>query len=77
MGNATNTHSDYVIVTAFPPQKCLHKRASMLGYTYFPTLVLNFLIVMDVPNFFTVMYVPFSIFCVLFVCKLSDVNMIS
>jgi hypothetical protein len=34
-----------------------------------PILVLNFLIVMDVPNFFIVMYVPFSVSCVLFVCK--------
>jgi hypothetical protein len=34
-----------------------------------PKLVLNFLIVMDIPNFFIVMYVPFSVSCVLFVRK--------
>jgi hypothetical protein len=34
-----------------------------------PKLVLNFLIDMDVPNFFIVMYIPFSALCVLFVCK--------
>ena len=31
---ATNTHSEYVILTAFPLQQRLHKRASMLRYTY-------------------------------------------
>jgi hypothetical protein len=31
---ATNTHSQYVILTAFPPQHWLHERATMLRYTY-------------------------------------------
>jgi len=31
---ATNTHSEHVIVTAFPRQQWLHERASMLRYTY-------------------------------------------
>ena len=31
---ATNTHSEYVILTAFPPQQWLHERASMLRLTY-------------------------------------------
>jgi len=31
---ATNTHSQYVILTAFPLQQRLHERASMLRYTY-------------------------------------------
>jgi hypothetical protein len=31
--NATDTHSEYVILFAFPLQKCLRKRASMLCYT--------------------------------------------
>jgi len=30
---ATNTHSDCVILTAFPLQQRLHERASMLRYT--------------------------------------------
>jgi hypothetical protein len=30
---ATNTHSEYVILVAFPLQKWLHERASMLRYT--------------------------------------------
>jgi len=30
----TNTHSDYVIITAIPLQQCLHERASFLHYTY-------------------------------------------
>jgi hypothetical protein len=29
---ATNTHSEYVIVIAFPLTQCLHERASMLRY---------------------------------------------
>jgi len=31
---ATNTHSEYVIVTAFPLQQLLHTLASMLRFTY-------------------------------------------
>ena len=31
---ATNTHSQYVILTAFPLQQWLHGRAAMLRYTY-------------------------------------------
>ena len=43
---ATNTHLEYVTVTAFPLQQCLHKRASMSGYTYITFLVktLNLLV---------------------------------
>ena len=29
----TNTHSEYVILVAFPLQELLHERASMLRYT--------------------------------------------
>ena len=36
---ATNTHSQYVILIAFPPQQSLHERASMLRYTYIASLV--------------------------------------
>jgi len=32
--NATNTHLEYVILIAFPLQKWLHERASVLRYTY-------------------------------------------
>ena len=31
--NATDTQSQYVILTAFPVQQWLHKRASVLRYT--------------------------------------------
>ena len=31
---ATNTHSQYVILIAFPLQQWLHERASLLRYTY-------------------------------------------
>jgi hypothetical protein len=31
---ATNTHSEYVILVAFPRQNRLHERASVLRYTY-------------------------------------------
>jgi len=31
---ATDTHSEYVIINAFPLQQSLHERASMLRYTY-------------------------------------------
>jgi hypothetical protein len=31
---AADTHSEYVILTAFPRQQWLRERASMLSYTY-------------------------------------------
>jgi hypothetical protein len=37
---ATNTHSQYVILIAFPLQQWLHERASMLRYTYIASLIL-------------------------------------
>jgi hypothetical protein len=38
--NSTNTHSEYVIVIAFPLQQWLHERPSMLQYTLLPVLLL-------------------------------------
>jgi hypothetical protein len=32
IANATNKHSEYVIIIAFPLQKWLHQRASILRY---------------------------------------------
>ena len=36
---ATNAHSEYVILIAFPLQQWLHERTSMLRYTYIARLV--------------------------------------
>ena len=36
---ATNTHSEYVILIAFPLQQWSHERASMLRYTYTACIV--------------------------------------
>ena len=36
---ATNTHSEHVILIAFPLQQYLHERASMLRYTYIASFV--------------------------------------
>ena len=36
---ATNTHSQYVILIAFPQQQWLHERASMFRYMYIACLV--------------------------------------
>jgi hypothetical protein len=36
---ATNTHSEYVILIAFPLQQWLHERASMLGCSTLPVLL--------------------------------------
>jgi len=38
---ATNTHSEYVILIAFPLQQWLHNLTSMLHYTYIACLVLT------------------------------------
>ena len=35
---ATNSHSEYVILTAFPLQHWLHERATVLRYTYIACL---------------------------------------
>jgi len=37
---ATDTHSEYVTLIAFPRQKWLHKRASVLCYVYTVCLVI-------------------------------------
>jgi len=34
-----NTHSEYVLLIAFPLQQWLHKRDSMLRYTYLASVV--------------------------------------
>jgi len=39
---AKNTHSEYVILTAFPQQQWLHERSPLLRCTYIACLVLNF-----------------------------------
>ena len=36
---ATNTHSEYVILITFPLQQWLHRRTSILPYTYIACLV--------------------------------------
>jgi hypothetical protein len=36
---ATNKHTGYVILIAFPLQQWLHERASLLLYTYIPCFV--------------------------------------
>ena len=38
---ATNTHSQYVILIAFPLQQWLHESTSMLHYTYIACLVMT------------------------------------
>ena len=38
---ATNTHSECAILTAFPLQRWLHERASMLRYTYIACLIVR------------------------------------
>jgi hypothetical protein len=45
ISKATNKHSDYVILIAFPLQNWLHERASMLRYTYTAHLVFSKLFV--------------------------------
>jgi len=40
ISKATNTHSEYVIIIAFPQQQCLHERASMLRYKHIAFIVL-------------------------------------
>jgi len=38
---ATNTHTPYVTLTAFPQQQWLHERAWMPRYTYIACLIVN------------------------------------
>jgi hypothetical protein len=37
----TDTHSEYIMLIAFPRQKSLRERASKLHFTYMACLVLN------------------------------------
>jgi hypothetical protein len=39
VSKAKNTHSEFVVVIAFPLQQWLQERASMLRYTYIACLV--------------------------------------
>jgi len=39
INKAINTHSEYVILIAFPRQQWLHERALLLCYTYFASIV--------------------------------------
>jgi len=41
ISKATNTYSHYVILIASPPQQLLHKRASILCYTYIVCVVVT------------------------------------
>jgi len=41
---ATDTHSEYVIFIAFPPQQWLHEHASMLPYTHTVCIVTCYLL---------------------------------
>jgi hypothetical protein len=43
IANATDTRSEYVIVTAFPLQQWLHERAPILRGTYFAFLLISLL----------------------------------
>ena len=40
ISKATDTHSEYITLTALPQQQWLHERGSMLRHTYFACLVM-------------------------------------
>ena len=42
ISKATNPHSEYVILIAFPQRQWLHESASMLRHTYIACLVVSF-----------------------------------
>ena len=44
IGKATNTHSEYVILTALPVQKWLHERASTLRCMYIACLIFHIIL---------------------------------
>jgi hypothetical protein len=74
---ATNTHSEYVILIAFPLQQSLHKRAAILRYTYIVCLVkflVNFVEMCSVymPVYLTSSLLIFS----LFQMKLKHVSLV-
>jgi hypothetical protein len=59
---ATDMHSDYVILIAFPLQQWLRERASLLRYTYITCLVMIFL-VFAAPYFVPLSF-PFPLFLI-------------
>jgi hypothetical protein len=44
---AADTHSEFVMLIAFPLQRWLHERPSMLRYTYIASLVVNIFFVLQ------------------------------
>jgi len=63
---ATNTHSEYVILTAFPLQQWLHPRDSIWRYTYNACLV--FLLSFFYFFVLTLLFFPLLIITLLFFC---------
>ena len=63
--NATYTHSEYVILIAFPQQKRLHERASILRCTYIFCLLINYCLwlSMEVMSLFLTCNEHSTIFC--------------
>ena len=57
---ATNTHLEYVILFAFPPQQWLHEGTSVLRYTYCTVVVFVFSVIVTlykyVPSSYTIKY---------------------
>jgi len=53
----THTHSEYVIITAFPLQHWLHERASMVRYTYIAFIVK---VLGNYPTIFSIPYKKFE-----------------
>jgi hypothetical protein len=58
----TNSHSEYVILVAFPWQQWLCERATMLSYTYITCLVISYILSSVALSFYI------SLFLLLFIC---------
>jgi hypothetical protein len=68
---ATNAHSEYVILTAFPLQQWLHERASMLRYRYIACLVKTTVKVRSHGVIYTKNLQPYKLFVLLSGAHLS------
>jgi hypothetical protein len=51
INKATNIHSEYVIIIAFPLQQWFHERASMSYYPYYACFVLRYLRIYLTPTY--------------------------
>jgi len=71
-----NTHSEYVILIAFPLQQWLYERTSLLRFTYTVCLVLHSTLRQVLLSSFYRSFMPTEIFCAFVMCATCSTHLI-